>query len=57
MTRPPLWICIAFVLPALLATSHARADELLLQAFKRPDLAESVAAFLEKRPPNFPPLE
>ncbi|HVY09640.1 MAG TPA: enoyl-CoA hydratase-related protein [Mycobacteriales bacterium] len=42
---------------ATLQEANARADELLLQAFKRPDLAESVAAFLEKRPPNFPPLE
>ena len=28
MTLRPLGLCIAFVLPALLATSHARADEL-----------------------------
>ena len=28
MTPRRLWLCIAFVLPALLATSHARADEL-----------------------------
>ena len=28
MTPRRLWICIAFALPALLATSHARADEL-----------------------------
>ena len=28
MTSRRLWICIAFALPALLATSHARADEL-----------------------------
>ena len=27
-----------------------------MAAFTRPDLAESVAAFLEKRDPNFPPL-
>jgi enoyl-CoA hydratase/carnithine racemase len=41
---------------ATLAEANTRADELLMQAFTRPDLAESVAAFLEKRPPNFPPL-
>jgi enoyl-CoA hydratase/carnithine racemase len=35
--------------------ANAKADELLLQAFTLPDLPESVAAFLEKRPPNFPP--
>jgi enoyl-CoA hydratase/carnithine racemase len=36
--------------------ANDRADQLLLGAFKRPDLAESVSAYLEKRPPNFPPL-
>jgi enoyl-CoA hydratase/carnithine racemase len=41
---------------ATLQEANARADELLLAAFKRPDLGESVAAFLEKREPNFPPL-
>jgi enoyl-CoA hydratase/carnithine racemase len=41
---------------ATLQEANARADELLLAAFKRPDLGESVAAFLEKRAPNFPPL-
>jgi len=41
---------------ATLADANTRADELLMQAFSRPDLAESVSAFLEKRPPNFPPL-
>ena len=37
--------------------ANSEADTLLMAAFKRPDLGESVAAFLEKRPPNFPPLE
>jgi enoyl-CoA hydratase/carnithine racemase len=41
---------------ASLQVANKRADELLLAAFKRPDLGESVAAFLEKRDPNFPPL-
>jgi enoyl-CoA hydratase/carnithine racemase len=39
-----------------LPDADKRANELLMAAFKRPDLGESVAAFLEKRPPNFPPL-
>ncbi|HVX69678.1 MAG TPA: enoyl-CoA hydratase-related protein [Mycobacteriales bacterium] len=39
-----------------LQDADKRANELLMAAFKRPDLSESVAAFLEKRPPNFPPL-
>ncbi|HEX3897551.1 MAG TPA: enoyl-CoA hydratase-related protein [Mycobacteriales bacterium] len=41
---------------ATIQEANDTADELLLQAFKLPDLPESVAAFLEKRPPNFPPL-
>jgi enoyl-CoA hydratase/carnithine racemase len=36
--------------------ANTQADELLMAAFKRPDLGESVAAFLEKRDPHFPPL-
>jgi enoyl-CoA hydratase/carnithine racemase len=39
-----------------LREASQRADELLLAAFTRPDLAEGVAAYTEKRPPNFPPL-
>ena len=39
-----------------LQDADKRANELLMADFKRPDLGESVAAFLEKRPPNFPPL-
>jgi enoyl-CoA hydratase/carnithine racemase len=42
---------------ATLQEASKRADELLLAAFKRPDLAESVAAYLEKRDPVFPPLD
>ncbi|HVW80296.1 MAG TPA: enoyl-CoA hydratase-related protein [Mycobacteriales bacterium] len=36
--------------------ANADADLLLLEAFQRPDLPESVAAFLEKRSPSFPSL-
>jgi enoyl-CoA hydratase/carnithine racemase len=36
------------------AMDHA--DTLLMSAFTRPDLAEGVASYLEKRPPSFPPL-
>ena len=36
--------------------SNDRADELLLAALTRADLAEGVSAYLQKRPPNFPPL-
>jgi enoyl-CoA hydratase/carnithine racemase len=39
-----------------LRESSTHADELLLAAFTRPDLAEGVVAYLEKRAPNFPPL-
>jgi enoyl-CoA hydratase/carnithine racemase len=39
-----------------LKASLARADQLLLAALARPDLAEGVISYLEKRPPNFPPL-
>ncbi|HVT21817.1 MAG TPA: enoyl-CoA hydratase-related protein [Mycobacteriales bacterium] len=42
---------------ATLQEANAQADTLLMAAFKRPDLAESVAAYLDKRPPNFPPLD
>jgi enoyl-CoA hydratase/carnithine racemase len=41
---------------ATLRDANERADALLLKAFTRPDLAESVTAFLAKRSPNFPPL-
>lgn len=39
-----------------LRESLDRADGLLLAALTRPDLAEGVMAFMEKRDPNFPPL-
>jgi enoyl-CoA hydratase/carnithine racemase len=39
-----------------LRESSQRADALLLAAFTRPDLAEGVTAYLDKRTPNFPPL-
>jgi enoyl-CoA hydratase/carnithine racemase len=39
-----------------LEASNDRADALLLAALTRADLAEGVAAYLQKRPPNFPPL-
>ncbi|MGN6475058.1 MAG: enoyl-CoA hydratase-related protein [Mycobacteriales bacterium] len=42
---------------ATIQEANRRADELLLAAFKRPDLAESVSAYLEKRDPDFPPLD
>jgi enoyl-CoA hydratase/carnithine racemase len=50
--KAQIWADAAKTLPE----ANARADELLMAAFTRPDLAESVTAFLEKRPPNFPPL-
>jgi len=31
-------------------------EELIATSFERPDAAEGVASYLEKRPPNFPPL-
>ncbi|MGZ4524069.1 MAG: enoyl-CoA hydratase-related protein [Mycobacteriaceae bacterium] len=41
-------------------TSYAeaadRAEQLMFAAFQGPDVVEGVASFLEKRPPNFPPL-
>jgi enoyl-CoA hydratase/carnithine racemase len=39
-----------------LRQSGTDADALLLAAFTRPDLAEGVMAYLEKRTPNFPDL-
>jgi enoyl-CoA hydratase/carnithine racemase len=50
--KAQIWSDAAKTLPE----ANARADELLMSAFTRPDLAESVTAFLEKRPPDFPPL-
>lgn len=34
----------------------ARADQLMLESFRGPDVLEGVASHLEKREPNFPPL-
>jgi enoyl-CoA hydratase/carnithine racemase len=50
--KAQIWGDAAGTLPE--ANTHA--DKLLMKAFTRPDLAESVTAFLDKRPPNFPPL-
>ena len=35
----------------------ARAEKLMHESMVRPDLIEGISAFLEKRPPNFPPLQ
>jgi enoyl-CoA hydratase/carnithine racemase len=35
----------------------AAADELMLESFRRPDVAEGVRSYLERRPPAFPSLE
>jgi enoyl-CoA hydratase/carnithine racemase len=35
----------------------AAADELMLESFRRPDVAEGVRSYLERRPPAFPNLE
>jgi enoyl-CoA hydratase/carnithine racemase len=34
-----------------------RTEQLMLASFQRPDLAEGVASYLERRPPAFPPLD
>lgn len=39
-----------------LVEAHDRAVALMLESFGRPDLIEGVTSFLEKRPPEFPPL-
>jgi enoyl-CoA hydratase/carnithine racemase len=31
-------------------------DQLVTESFRRPDAEEGVAAYLERRPPNFAPL-
>jgi enoyl-CoA hydratase/carnithine racemase len=38
------------------ATSVVEANELMLESFRRPDVAEGVASYLEGRPPAFAPL-
>jgi enoyl-CoA hydratase/carnithine racemase len=39
-----------------LEESAKTATQEMLASFRRPDFAEGVASFLERRPPNFPPL-
>ncbi|KAB8195878.1 enoyl-CoA hydratase [Nonomuraea phyllanthi] len=41
---------------ATLEASSAAAVEEMMASFRRPDFAEGVASFLERRPPRFPPL-
>jgi enoyl-CoA hydratase/carnithine racemase len=38
------------------AESFAESERLIAESFDRPDAAEGVASYLEKRPPSFPPL-
>jgi enoyl-CoA hydratase/carnithine racemase len=38
------------------AENFDEAEELIAASFERPDAAEGVESYLEKRPPNFPPL-
>ena len=40
-----------------LVTAHDDAVELMKQSFRRTDAAEGVASFLEKRPPQFSPVD
>jgi enoyl-CoA hydratase/carnithine racemase len=37
-------------------TAFAEAEELMMESFRQPDLAEGVASYLEGRPPAFAPL-
>jgi enoyl-CoA hydratase/carnithine racemase len=39
-----------------LGAAYAAATELMEQSWSRPDLAEGVASYTERRPPQFPPL-
>ena len=39
-----------------LAESLESANQLMAQSFSRPDFAEGVASFVERRPPQFPPV-
>jgi enoyl-CoA hydratase/carnithine racemase len=36
--------------------AYAESERLIAESFERPDAAEGVASYLEKRPPAFPPL-
>jgi enoyl-CoA hydratase/carnithine racemase len=36
--------------------AFAESERLIAESFERPDAAEGVASYLEKRPPTFPPL-
>ncbi|RRR47471.1 enoyl-CoA hydratase [Mycolicibacter terrae] len=38
------------------AAVSARAEKLMYESLTRPDLIEGITSFLQKRPPNFPPL-
>lgn len=38
------------------AAVSARAETLMYESLARPDLIEGITSFLQKRPPNFPPL-
>jgi enoyl-CoA hydratase/carnithine racemase len=44
-------------LDASFADARADSDRLMVEAFARSDLAEGVAAFTERRPPAFPPVD
>ncbi|GAA2870368.1 enoyl-CoA hydratase-related protein [Streptosporangium fragile] len=39
-----------------LEAAESAATRLMVESFARPDFAEGVASFVERRPPNFPPL-
>lgn len=43
-------------LDAAFAGAVKQSEELMRKSFDRPDLAEGVASYLERRPPNFQPL-
>ncbi|MEB3062904.1 enoyl-CoA hydratase [[Mycobacterium] zoologicum] len=39
-----------------IAAVSARSEKLMYESLARPDLIEGITSFLQKRPPNFPPL-